>query len=110
MDAILAGIGAAFGFAALHLAHENVEDLTCLCPPLGAVAVLLFCMPSAPASQPKAVIGGHIIAGCVAYGVVQSGVHYKEALSVALTIFGMAATKLVHPPAGAFVVGLWLVC
>ena len=59
-------------------------------------------MPSAPASQPKAVIGGHVIAGIVAYSIVQAELPYAEALSVALTIFGMAATKMVHPPAGAY--------
>jgi CBS-domain-containing membrane protein len=86
MDAILSGLGAGLGFAALHYAQDNIlkdQDLTCLCPPLGAVAVLLFCMPNAPASQPKAVIGGHLVAGVVAYGVLQTGVAYPEAISVA---------------------------
>lgn len=105
MDAVIAGVGALMGFAALHFANENLmkkNDLSCLCPPLGAVAVLLFCMPGAPASQPKAVIGGHLVAGCVAYAVVQSGVDYPEAISVALTISLMTALKVVHPPAGAY--------
>jgi CBS domain-containing membrane protein len=67
-DAIIAGIGAALSFAALHIVHEQFllpHGLSCLCPPLGAVAVLLFRLPNAPASQPKAVIGGHIISGII---------------------------------------------
>ena len=102
MDAVIAGLGAAAGFAALQLANDY-GPMGCLCPPLGAVAVLLFCLPGAPASQPKAVIGAHIIAGIVGYAVVESGLkQYGEAVAVVLTITLMSATKLVHPPAGAY--------
>mmetsp|Transcript_4680 Transcript_4680/g.6939 ORF Transcript_4680/g.6939 Transcript_4680/m.6939 type:complete len:160 (+) Transcript_4680:109-588(+) len=109
MDAsILSGIGAALGFAALHVAHDQLYvpygGFGCLCPPLGAVAVLLFCMPGAPASQPKAVIGAHIIAGLVGYVVVNvvNMTAYAEATAVVLTITLMSMFKMVHPPAGAY--------
>ena len=101
MDSIVAGLGAAVGFAALQIANDY-GPLKCLCPPLGAVAVLLFCLPGAPASQPKAVIGAHIIAGIVGYGVVELGLPYGEAIAVVLTITAMSAAKMVHPPAGAY--------
>ena len=103
-DSIFSGLGAALGFGALHYVHDNVlapRGYGCLCPPLGAVAVLLFCMPGAPASQPKAVIGGHIVAGIVAYAVGVSELPYPEALSVALTITVMSYFGVTHPPAGA---------
>mmetsp|Transcript_29361 Transcript_29361/g.41081 ORF Transcript_29361/g.41081 Transcript_29361/m.41081 type:complete len:163 (+) Transcript_29361:113-601(+) len=105
---ILSGLGAALGFAALHLTHDQVflpyGGFGCLCPPLGAVAVLLFCMPNAPASQPKAVIGAHIIAGLVGYAVVNFANMgaYAEATAVVLTITLMSMFKMVHPPAGAY--------
>jgi CBS-domain-containing membrane protein len=105
MDAIIAGIGAAVSFAALHVVHDLIlapQGLSCLCPPLGAVAVLLFCLPSAPASQPKAVIGGHIVSGLVGFVVVESGLAYGEAVAVALTIALMTYFEVVHPPAGAY--------
>merc|ERR1719273_223444 len=105
MDAILAGLGAAISFAALHIVHDQIlapQGLSCLCPPLGAVAVLLFCLPGAPASQPKAVIGGHVVAGLIGYAVVESGVAYGEAVAVACTITAMSALGVVHPPAGAY--------
>lgn len=105
MDAIVAGIGAAISFAALHIVHDQVlapQGLSCLCPPLGAVAVLLFCLPGAPASQPKAVLGGHIVAGLVGYAVVESGIAYGEAVAVSCTIAAMTFFKVVHPPAGAY--------
>lgn len=105
MDAIFAGIGAALSFAALHVVHDTFlapQGLSCLCPPLGAVAVLLYCLPGAPASQPKAVIGGHLVAGLIGYAVVESKLPYGEAIAVALTISGMSFFKVVHPPAGAY--------
>ena len=105
MDAIIAGIGAAISFAALHVVHDQIlapQGLSCLCPPLGAVAVLLFCLPSAPASQPKAVVGGHIVAGIVGYAVVESGILYGEAVAVACSIAAMTFFEVVHPPAGAY--------
>mmetsp|Transcript_3386 Transcript_3386/g.5195 ORF Transcript_3386/g.5195 Transcript_3386/m.5195 type:complete len:160 (-) Transcript_3386:227-706(-) len=105
MEAVLAGLGAALGFAALHAANDFVfkpQDLGCLCPPLGAVAVLLFSMPAAPASQPKAVIGGHIIAGIVSYAIVELGIPYGELAAVATTITLMSALGVTHPPAGAY--------
>lgn len=97
MDSIIEVLGAATGFAALQTANEY-GPLCCLCPPLGAVAV----QPGAPASQPRAVIGAHAIAGLVGYGVVQSGLPHGEAVAVALTIATMSAAKMVHPPAGAY--------
>ena len=38
-SAIISGIGAALGFAALHFVNDNVlssQGIGCLCPPLGA--------------------------------------------------------------------------
>ena len=105
MDSIISGLGAAAGFAALQIANDYIlkgYGMSCLCPPLGAVAVLLFCLPGAPASQPKAVLGAHVIAGVIGYSVVQSGLPYGEAIAVASTITAMSAAKMVHPPAGAY--------
>mmetsp|Transcript_13586 Transcript_13586/g.31730 ORF Transcript_13586/g.31730 Transcript_13586/m.31730 type:complete len:153 (-) Transcript_13586:472-930(-) len=105
MDAIFAGIGAAISFAALHTLHDSIlapQGLSCLCPPLGAVAVLLYCLPGAPASQPKAVIGGHLVSGLIGFAVVESKIAYGEAVAVACTITAMKLFKVVHPPAGAY--------
>lgn len=105
MDSIIAGLGAAFSFAALQISNDYVlkdYGLSCLCPPLGAVAVLLFCLPGAPASQPRAILGAHVIAGLVGYAVVQLGLSYGEAVAVVLTITLTSAAKMVHPPAGAY--------
>eukprot|EP01084_Bolivina_argentea_P161045 280370_1 len=102
--AVLSGYQSALGFAALYMAHLSLQPLglSCLCPPLGAVAVLLFCAPQAAASQPTAIICGHIIAGIVGYGVVTTGVPFAEAIASVLTITLMAQFGVVHPPAAAY--------
>ena len=101
-------LGAAAGFAALELADALVfkpQGVSCLCPPLGAVAVLLFSLPVAPASQPKSVLGGHILSTLIALAVV----HFippeyaivAKGTAVAASIGVMKVTGTTHPPAGA---------
>lgn len=71
--------------------------------PFGASAVLLYGAPGAPFSQPRSLIGGHLISalvGVVVYNIM--GVSYLGvALAVALAIVLMLVAKAVHPPAGA---------
>ena len=47
-ESALAGVGAALGFVALFAASQVLPmlpgDVKIMCPPLGAVAVLLFCL------------------------------------------------------------------
>ena len=54
------------------------------------------------ASQPRAILGAHVIAGLVGYAVVQLGLSHGEAIAVTLTITLTSAAKMVHPPAGAY--------
>ncbi len=71
--------------------------------PLGASAVLLYGAPAAPFSQPRSVIGGHILSAYV--GVITfkllGATYIAVALGVSLAIVVMILTKTVHPPAGA---------
>lgn len=71
--------------------------------PLGASAVLLYGASGAPFSQPRSVIGGHVISALT--GVIfwhllgETGV--SVALAVSSAIIFMLLTRTVHPPAGA---------
>jgi CBS-domain-containing membrane protein len=69
----------------------------------GASCVLLFGFPESPFSQPRHVIGGHILAsltGLVFLSVF--GAHWwSMALATGTTIALMMATRTVHPPAGS---------
>lgn len=71
--------------------------------PFGASVVLLFAHPDSSLTQPRNVIGGHVIGGVI--GVVASLVLGETwlamALAVATTVALTKATRSVHPPAGA---------
>ena len=56
--ALFASVGCLVGMLAVHQANKFVGargySYKVGCPPTGPLACLLFCMPKAPASQPKA--------------------------------------------------------
>lgn len=70
---------------------------------MGASAVLIFAMPYSDASQPRAVMGGHIIAAAIGIALSLASLPKWLAggLGVSLTILAMQLTKTIHPPAGA---------
>eukprot|EP00614_Pseudopedinella_elastica_P007286 CAMPEP_0172607872 /NCGR_PEP_ID=MMETSP1068-20121228/28008_1 /TAXON_ID=35684 /ORGANISM="Pseudopedinella elastica, Strain CCMP716" /LENGTH=105 /DNA_ID=CAMNT_0013410997 /DNA_START=197 /DNA_END=514 /DNA_ORIENTATION=+ len=62
-------------------------------------------MKAAPAAQPRAVIGGNLIAGIVGYLIMNSGYGgewYAKGAAVALTLTAMKFAGVTHPPAGAY--------
>lgn len=78
-------------------------DLPLLMAPFGASCVLAFAVPEAPFSQPRNIIGGHLITtlcGLVIYHFFGDGI-YALSAGVGLGIALMSLTKTTHPPAGA---------
>lgn len=74
-----------------------------LMAPFGASCVLAFGLWDAPVSQPRNIIGGHLIStfiGLLLFHLFGSSV-WVVALSVGLAIGAMMLTKTTHPPAGA---------
>lgn len=69
----------------------------------GASAVLLFGATDSPLSQPRNLVGGHLISAIVAVIVVAlfGSTPYTMALGVGLSIFVMNLTHTTHPPGGA---------
>ena len=70
---------------------------------MGGSCVLVFVVWNAPLSQPRNIIGGHMISafiGLLFYYLFGSGM-LSITLSVFLTIFCMAIMGIIHPPAGA---------
>ena len=64
-SAVFASVGCLVGMLAVHEANQfayEKYEYKVGCPPSGPLACLLFCMPTAPASQPKTVIISHAIA------------------------------------------------
>ncbi len=70
---------------------------------LGGSTVFLFGLTRAPAAQPRALFGGHIIgaiAGIACYQAFGDAV-WVYALAQVLALSVMLISKTVHPPAGA---------
>lgn len=99
-------IGALLGIGSVAYLHFNIlasGDAVMLIGSFGASAVLLYGVPNAPLSQPRNLVGGHVISALV--GVFMA-THVPElwlacALAVATAIAAMHLTATLHPPGGA---------
>jgi CBS-domain-containing membrane protein len=69
----------------------------------GASCVLLFSFPDNPFSQPRNVIGGHVIASLTGLMFLAAfgSAWWSMALALATAIALMHLTRTVHPPAGS---------
>ncbi|VAX22911.1 hypothetical protein MNBD_NITROSPINAE03-868 [hydrothermal vent metagenome] len=69
----------------------------------GASAVLIYAATDSPLSQPRNLIGGHVVSAIVAVLIFQTmgKSDFTLALAVSFAIVAMLATKTLHPPGGA---------
>ncbi len=93
-------------FIAIFGKWFSIEDSFFLLGSFGASAVLVYGAPQAPFSQPRNLIGGHILSALVSVCIVKVflGVLSLEilcALSVSLSILLMHYSCTMHPPGGA---------
>jgi len=74
-----------------------------LVAPMGASAVLLFCVPASPLAQPWSVIGGNTISALIGILCWQTVPNPALAapLAGACAIFVMFLLRCLHPPSGA---------
>ncbi|WPY96443.1 HPP family protein (plasmid) [Limimaricola variabilis] len=88
---LLVGIGSGFGLTSLHLVA-----------PLGATAVLVFCVPNSPLAQPWSAIAGNMVSACVALLMIWIlPAPWSAGLIVGAAIVAMMAIRALHPPGGA---------
>jgi len=71
----------------------------------GATTMVLFCSPHSPVSQPRNLIGGHLI-GAICGCVMRVTLNRVEpsiacAFAVSLSIAVIQFTETIHPPGGA---------
>ncbi len=74
-----------------------------LIAPMGASAVLLFCLPGSPLAQPWSVIGGNVVSALVGIACVKlfgAGL-WSAPLAGGLAVAAMFALRCLHPPGGA---------
>ncbi|WP_417722884.1 HPP family protein [Salipiger sp.] len=91
MCSLLVSLGAAFGLAPLYLVA-----------PLGATAVLVFCVPNSPLAQPWSAVVGNMTSALVALMVVLLvPAPFSTAVAVGAAIVAMMFVRALHPPGGA---------
>ena len=100
----VSGAGAFAGVGALSLAHFGLfsgSDMTMILGSMGATAALVYGAPAAPFSQPRNVLGGHLISVLIGVGcrmILPLPLAVPAAAS--LSIMAMQGTGTLHPPAG----------
>lgn len=111
-DILRAGVGALLGVAVagsgmLFLKKAGLTGLPLLIPPIGASAVLVFAIPASPLAQPRAVIGGNLVAAFVGVtcALLIPTPLAAAAVAVALAIATMSLLGCLHPPGGAVALG-----
>lgn len=82
-----------------------------LMAPFGASCVLAFGLPDSPLSQPRSIVGGHLVASLVGLLVLHlfGGGPWQMGLAVASAVAAMQLTRTVHAPAGADPLAVMLV-
>ena len=105
LERLRAVIGACIGLFVTALATHVLapQVATWLIAPIGASAVLLFCVPSSPLAQPWAVVGGNTVSALVGIACFHlvPDVLLAAPLAGCLAIGAMFALRCLHPPGGA---------
>lgn len=105
LQILVAWLGAFAGIALIGAAVDLLPKLNLLIVgSFGASAVLLYGAPRAPLSQPRNLIGGHMVSalvGVACYRYLPDVSVLQEAAAVATAIALMMATRTIHPPGGA---------
>ena len=101
-----AGLGAllGIGLCAALVSVGVALDLSSLqlVAPLGATAVLVFCVPNSPLAQPWSAIIGNMISALVALLVIQVlPAPWASGVAVGVAIVAMMLLRALHPPGGA---------
>lgn len=95
------GIGLIAYFQSQQFSHQ---DVVYLIGSFGASSVLVYGIIESPFSQPRNLVGGHLISAFIGVTIHQlfPGILYIAApLAVSLSIVMMQITKTLHPPGGA---------
>ncbi|MEL1241941.1 HPP family protein [Flavobacterium flavipallidum] len=95
------GIGLIAYFQSQQFSHQ---DVVYLIGSFGASSVLVYGIIESPFSQPRNLIGGHLISafiGVTVHHLFPDTIYIAAPLAVSLSIVLMQITKTLHPPGGA---------
>jgi len=105
LQVVAAWIGAFLGIGLVAALVEALPTLNLLIVgSFGASAVLLYGAPRTPFSQPRNLVGGHLISaaiGVACYRYLPDIPMLQQATAVATAVGLMVATHTIHPPGGA---------
>lgn len=98
----LAWLGGALAIACVASTADWLS-LSLLLDSFGSSCVLVFGFPDLPFSQPRNLVGGHVLSSLVGLILLHGGgpQWWALALAVGTAIALMMATRTVHPPAGS---------
>jgi CBS domain-containing membrane protein len=99
-------VGAGLGIlltAVLYHRFAGAPPLAWIIAPMGASAVLVFCVPASPMAQPWPVVASHAVSASVGVACARwiASADLAAASAVALAIGAMLALRCLHPPGGA---------
>lgn len=109
-NALCSWLGGFIGMSLLGWLSQHstltTQDHLFLIGSFGATAVLLYGSPSAPFSQPRYVLGGHLVSALVGVLVFKLipdplSLWLASSLAVSFSILAMYLTRTTHPPGGA---------
>lgn len=101
-------IGAFIGIYAISICGQYLKlssiESWFLIGPFGASAVLIYGAPLAEFSQPRNLIGGHVLSaiiGVTVFVLIGDGTIVAAPMAVSVAIVAMHLTRTLHPPGGA---------
>lgn len=100
-------LGSFTGIALIGLVnsrHFKASDNIFLIGSFGASSVLIYGIINSPFSQPRNLLGGHLISAIVGVTIhkfIPTEIWLSSAIAVSLSIVLMQVTKTLHPPGGA---------
>ncbi len=101
VEGAVAGLGAAIAIGAMEW-RSVASHLPLVIIPFATSIVLVIGSPEAEPAQPRALIGGHLVATPAGFAMLQlTGPHaWAAAAAVGVAIVAMVVTGTFHPPAG----------
>lgn len=99
--AVVAGLGTMIAIGVMEFLATSLGKPLALIPFVTSI-VLVLSLPEAEPAQPRALIGGHLIASLVGYAILflLGDSPLSLALAVGLSATAMHLTRTMHPPAG----------
>jgi CBS domain-containing membrane protein len=106
-DRLIAALGGLVGIGATAFVVQAVADMetvALLIAPIGASAVLLFCVPSSPMAQPLPTVFGAVVSTLAGFLAAHAFGHGMIAAAIAVggSILLMSVLRCLHPPGGGY--------